>query len=513
MATNKFFASYDEIIDVNTEKDTTSLLAFHTPTAEAPKQMLGPAFKLYKKYKYLGCDFQMAPAARMPVDPLGISYDEQTDQMDPRDIFNPILVKGCHGEDLGGILSRLVYGETLQGSTPGMDIIQIDNSHLTNYPELDSQIGILRNPLDALYYRSLTDRSWGKVDPSRGFSKHGLHPLVYKVASTMPLDPYMTESGAVNYPLGAPSYTGDVPNAITLAGYPNMDGSRKVTPKFLTPQLTGLGWMDTSTNLGVPTPDLTELIESFSQDDYASGVAQSSIMNAISTQNIPVVPKIFMFLMLLPPAMKTKQYYRIVVSHHFEFADFRGCSMAGEYLPREFLQSGTNAYYNTDVEISYDEALYNGEIVTPADVSALQIRLRCTDDEVEGPTSYLTDGACTGEGVTTIVNLGTVQIQSIFRTTTSCQPDEHTVLYWSASGTLSFDFEGERYTRDLAAIVYQAEETVDDDRINCGMYPQPTISGSGNSSIMASTGYVTFVFADGTNARIQLTAIVEGSSA
>lgn len=106
MTTQYATASYQEIIDLHTETDKVSVIGIHTPVTQTPYDMLQPFFDAFQKYHYDGCNLVMVPAARLPADPSQVSYGAGEPPIDPRDLLNPILWHGCHGESLGSVLNQ-----------------------------------------------------------------------------------------------------------------------------------------------------------------------------------------------------------------------------------------------------------------------------------------------------------------------------------------------------------------------------------------------------------------------
>lgn len=315
MATQKVFASYQEVIDLHTESDRVTVLGIHTPTGSFPRQMFKGFFDQFKKYKYLGCSISLVPAARLPADPSMISYEGGEAVLDARDLMNPLMFHGCHGDDLGTILNQL-YGDDagVSDSIVGIDVG--GNTPIGTY-----------EAFERLYYKALTDKSWKKAHPMKGFRKSGLRPLVYSMATNRQLMPGSVSTilgdnaplgfdsaGNFRNPLGDPSSDFDIneeESAITVHPY------TKRNLQFFTPKLTGLGWIDTRNVLtkGREYQDDGTLDEQLIYD----------INNAFEV-NYAELPKIFMGCILLPPAYKTEQYYRMIVNHSFAFKQFRGIS-------------------------------------------------------------------------------------------------------------------------------------------------------------------------------------------
>ena len=159
-------------------------IGIHTPCTSTPVKMLQGFWKQFRKVKYLGCSLSLVPAARLPADPLQVSIGAGEPTIDPRDMLNPIMFHGCHGDDMGAILDTLYSGD----SSGTSDIVrkQSDSAVLDVFSE--NQKG--NDYVDALYYRSLTDRTWAKAHPQVGFRKSGLRPLVHQIVANRPFSQY-----------------------------------------------------------------------------------------------------------------------------------------------------------------------------------------------------------------------------------------------------------------------------------------------------------------------------------
>ena len=339
-------ASFTEIIDFNTLMGKTSVLALHTPDVKTAKKMMPGLFQTFRKYKYLGASVRITPqAGALPLDPLGVSANPSDAQMDPRDVFNPILFRGCHGEDLGSIMNNWVYSNANnEFSGIGFDFNQIGadgGSSLINADDI----------LTPYYYRCLVDKHWKKVDPNRGFSKGNFRPLVYQLASTRPLNPVSMDSNevfGVNQVFGSSM---GASGALSVTGVPEVsigsDGfpvSYRNNVQFLTPRLTTLGWMDTRQNLGpIVPPSHTDVVDALKasegypadadQNDALDLIGLSYLQGVADSFNPVALPKLFMGVWILPPAQSTpgQRYFRASVVHRFAFKDLRGISEVGDY--------------------------------------------------------------------------------------------------------------------------------------------------------------------------------------
>lgn len=342
MATNFATASYQEVVDLHTESKTVSVIGIHTPNTSTPVKMLGGFWKQFRKVKYLGCSISLVPAARLPADPLQVSIGAGEPTIDPRDMLNPIMFHGCHGDDMGAILDTLYSGEALGTS----DIVrkQSDSAVLDVFSE--NQVG--NDYVDALYYRSLTDRTWAKAHPQVGFRKSGLRPLVHQIVANRPFSQFSPDDRTGDIPPvslnsdGVPKSTGQFgpysPSQGSFAAYPSpgLPDTNEVDTEtnfvignggaggyaFATSGLRPLGWQDTQTSLMTTSQYVSDPLTGNAEQD-AQKIADTWTKVVVPN----TIPKFYMGMILLPPAYKTEQWFRLQINHNFAFKGFRGISM------------------------------------------------------------------------------------------------------------------------------------------------------------------------------------------
>nr|QBP37160.1 capsid protein [Porcine associated porprismacovirus] len=344
MATNFATASYQEVVDLHTESKTVSVIGIHTPNTSTPVKMLGGFWKQFRKVRYLGCSLSLVPAARLPADPLQVSIGAGEPTIDPRDMLNPILFHGCHGDDMGAILDTLYSGE----SSGTSDVVrkQSDSAVLDVFSE--NQVG--NDYVDALYYRALTDRTWAKAHPQVGFRKSGLRPLVHQVVANRPfsqfspddrtssLGPTTFKSGGTPVTAGQIGANGgsgsDVTNWVAVLPSPGLPDT--VEPEgptfeinanrngyaFATSGLRPLGWQDTQTSFMTTQAYVSQALTGNAAQD-AQKIADTWTKVVVPN----TIPKFYMGMIMLPPAYKTEQYFRLAINHRFAFKGFRGISM------------------------------------------------------------------------------------------------------------------------------------------------------------------------------------------
>lgn len=287
MSTNYATAKYQEIYDVNTVSNKVSVIGIHTPVGAKPRQMLAGFFTQFRKYKYKGCSVVGTPAQRLGLNLAQLSTTAGASTVNPKDVFNPALVRGCHGDNLNSALNSIYKGSfQSEGSSLGMDQFT------------DSVVPAGSLSWESMYYRMLQDPSFKKFSLSSGIKLSGLHPLVYNVATNHQIVP--NESSAT---VGQIDYSGEaggfIINAQSGGLVPDGAGSSSGAPKyFMTNRLQALGWLDTR-----------------------------QVINSSGTSTAPgytVLPKIFMACIVLPMAKSDSVVtsMRFVVTHFFEFKEF-----------------------------------------------------------------------------------------------------------------------------------------------------------------------------------------------
>lgn len=306
--------SFTQTYDLNTEEGAPTLLGIHTPIGGDAWRFLGMWFRGFTKYKYLGCDITIVNAARLPVDPEQLGKIEGENYIDPRDTLNPIMFKGCHGESLGEVINSLYGGLTsdiFKGTT--LDKIQM-NALLENF-----------------YYTALGDDAWRKSPVQKTLRIRGLHPLCYNLATTHQIAPsngMLASQYAENTYNESTPPTGNPPANPQSGGFYGTTGVasprvmnttvydanqnafvNKTVGSVFTNKLTRLGWLDTMQFLGGATKSMV----------FESG-------------KITELPKLFMGVLMLPPAYLTRQYLRVIITHRFAFKGIRTVTTGGNTI-------------------------------------------------------------------------------------------------------------------------------------------------------------------------------------
>lgn len=291
MSTNYARAKYQEIYDVNTKSNEVSLIGIHTPIGAKPRQMLSGFFTQFRKYKYSGCSVVATPSARLPLSLAQLTVEAGTSGINPKDVWNPILVRGCHGDNLNSALNSIYKGSFQnEGSALGKDSFGT------------SVVPAGGLTWEQMYYRMLQDPSFKKFSMSSGIKLTGLHPMVYNVASDKQILP--NESHLAT---GAGAQDTASPYIIGMNGQTRGDVAKGnatsdvIFPNFMTNRLQKLGWMDTRQILNGSYPGTKNVSPGYT-----------------------TIPKIFMACIVLPMAKsaETVTSMRFIVTHYFEFKEF-----------------------------------------------------------------------------------------------------------------------------------------------------------------------------------------------
>lgn len=321
MATNMVYASFSEVYDLHTEVGKPTVIGVHTPQQNIVQQMLKGFFTQYRKFRYLGCDLTFIPVSTLPADPLQVSYSAGETTIDPRDMVNPILYKGCHGNSLGSVLDALLP-DGLTGSSIGSSV---DRQQVSTV----SGVTVSSGDLITLYYQGLSSPEWGKAHVQRGFRKAGLYPLVYNMATDTPISNRDVNMGTVGDNASfSGSYAptaGSVPPSRVGEG---LDFGTTGVGRQFTNRVQRLGWLDTF----LPTRT----------------TAPTAEMGVGSTENFAGIPKLMMMCILMPPAYKTEFYFRMVIRHKFAFRDF-GMAV-GPGAPYFGSENPEGGYHSPDME-------------------------------------------------------------------------------------------------------------------------------------------------------------------
>lgn len=300
------FRTFTETYDLNTEQDCPTLLGIHTPIGKNPYHFLYPAFMMYRKYKYLGCDLTVVNAAHLPVDPSAFAIEGGTVNVDPRDTLNPILFKGCHGDSLGDIIDSM-YGGLAS------DVFKLSS--------IDKEK--LATTLSNFYYTALGDDAWRKSPVQKTLQIRGLHPIVYQLGTQMQVAP-SNDIEDSNYWENGGVTTGTPTTGVN----DQVEGSPRATISntHRTFTVAGSSFFDPTTGSytsGNPMSMFTTHTRPLGWMDTQQIAGNGTTVLPFDKAKIAMLPKIFMGVLMLPPANRAYQYLRVIIRHKFAFKEYR----------------------------------------------------------------------------------------------------------------------------------------------------------------------------------------------
>lgn len=288
MATNFASAKYQEILDVNTVQNKCTVIGIHTPTSTTPYVKLAGFFTQFRKFKYAGAKVQVIPAATLPADPLQVGFEAGENTIDMRDMLNPILFHGCHGEDMNAAWNSIFKASHNRFSWGSADAD-------------DQSFSGADDSIEAYYYAALTDHTWKKYNIQSGFQLPELAPRVWKANTLNPVVPNASQATE-----GGLSQFGGILNPVHNTGGTQEAGvtTNNFHNRVVSSGTVPLGWLPTR------------------QFNMSSTAAQTAYMSGSLVQ----LPKIFMGVLVLPPCYLQELYFRVVITHTFLFKEFT-CSL------------------------------------------------------------------------------------------------------------------------------------------------------------------------------------------
>nr|WCR62172.1 MAG: capsid protein [Smacoviridae sp.] len=374
-------ATYKEIYDIHTDTESTSILTLHTPINTMPRQILKGFFDQYRRFKYRGATVTLRPVAKLPADPEQISYGPGDTGIDPRDLMDPVLMRGYSGESLGTFLNTYnVAGPQVkqQQLTAGGSYETFRNDgwfgssvDKSSFFDQDNAVDWRSSYLEKLYYQSLSDPGFKKIKPQNGFRKF-FYPLVYDLVTTTqklahnyddtsPINDQQNANGGLVYgrgitsnvaptnlgirdrleasedmtesPLSPSEGTGNFPVETDLPiqfiqGVSSSQATgrwyyvRKTTP-ILTSRKKRLGWLDTDSvvvNNSVKEPTFVA-----GDNTYAGMGLPPLTVRKPNPADAPAttLPLINMGVLIFPKAHRQEMFWRLEIKHHFDFSKYR----------------------------------------------------------------------------------------------------------------------------------------------------------------------------------------------
>lgn len=290
--TNYVKQKYTYFLDISTNTSAPTLVNI-TAGGLTPQRRLKPFFASFKYFKLGKVKVRFVPAATLPVDPTGLSYEAGASTVDPRDQFNPGLVRITNGED---VLDA--FGNNLNMNS---------------------------------YYSSMLDSRWYKFQLQTGFSRTA-RPLLWNVVQPHQSSVAVTNmhqamdciSTAAHMPI-----KNDYSNPyLTVAPAPYMPVRSNTTSE---PTIYFADRVNLRSNDPIPSDtDITNhtvpvrFYDTMQNDmliqngrEKVSWMPTDMLDNYMHGAN--TVPEVDLITVILPKAYKTKYYYRVYVSEEVMF--------------------------------------------------------------------------------------------------------------------------------------------------------------------------------------------------
>lgn len=281
MTTNRVYVKMRETYDLSTKENSLGVIGIHTPRGSPLSLQYDGLFKNFKFMRFLKCDVKIACASLMPLDPLQVGLE--AGEVNPQDIFNPILYTAVSNDYFGRIQSLIYsmsYNEAKGPSAEWDDDVVANYNANTDNPQVSA--------LD-VYYGLLATDQFSTAMPQQGLAMRGLVPMCHKVAFDKGVSGRATFSDAgLNVTIANPIERGN--------GYEEVGM-----------YTTGI----------TPMPRIPTMVA-------RSGSPQASQQTPtnIYQNNVSYNP-VYCGMIIMPPAVLQKLYFRMTVTWTIEFSEFR----------------------------------------------------------------------------------------------------------------------------------------------------------------------------------------------
>ena len=296
-----------ETYDLSTQVDKMGVVGIHTPTGTLIDKLWGGLVSQYRKFRFVKCDVAMACASMLPADPLQVGIE--AGEIAPQDMFNPILFRAVSNDALSNILSYIISLGAVGGD--GTTRVDVNQGSVVSSSAPGFKLGDADRDQHKMYYGLLTDSSgWRKSMPQAGLSMRGLYPLVYQVVSNFGSNSWVANASTV---IPDNKGGGVDPNVIADTHQPRayvVDSSAS----------TGItSYRIRGPSMRMPFVDTVCFVNQGFRDTNVT--FSSNGANVVS--NTGKLPPCYVGLIVLPPAVQNKLYYRLKVTWTVEFTGLR----------------------------------------------------------------------------------------------------------------------------------------------------------------------------------------------
>lgn len=296
-----------ETYDLSTQVNKMGVVGIHTPTGSLVDKLWGGLTAQYKKFRFAKCDVAMACASVLPADPLQVGIE--AGEIAPQDMFNPILYRAVSNDSLSNILSYIIGLGAAGGD--GTTSVDVNQGSVVSASTPGFKLGDAELDQQKMYYGLLADSSgWRKAMPQAGLAMKGLYPLVYQVVSNFGSNSFVGSATSV-----LPDGKGGATDVNVLddghdpSGYVVNSNAVSAIPSH---RIRG-------PSMRMPFIDTVTYVNSGFKDTNIT--FPSNAANVAS--NTGKMPPCYVGLIVLPPAVQNKLYYRLKVTWTIEFVGLR----------------------------------------------------------------------------------------------------------------------------------------------------------------------------------------------
>ena len=340
-----------ETYDLSTQVSKMGIVGIHTPTGPLVERMWPGLVRQYGKFRFAKCDVAMACASMLPADPLQIGVEAGS--IAPQDMFNPILYRAVSNATMNNFLSLMKFSGSINANSQNGAQINFGSIVSENDPNFQGGSGAEPTAIDNfdMYYGLLSDTSsWRKAMPQSGLSMRNLVPLVYEVYANNGINQAsgVGVSGAPGnglfdldiygnfYQDASSSLDSEVSNELTERSGVAAPVSSQFT-KFKG-KSRPMPWVNTK--FWTQVSDNTQPNANYDGSMITKTEGDNAFANLQS--NVGRVPPCYVGLIVLPPAVLNRLFYRIKVTWTIEFKELQSTAEVASWLGLSAL--GTISY-------------------------------------------------------------------------------------------------------------------------------------------------------------------------
>lgn len=279
-----------ETYDLSTKLGRMTLIGVHTPKKELIQKMY-PGFAMqYKYFRINSVSIKMASVSTLPVSPDQVGADSS--QIAPEDMLNPILYKAVSNNSWSTMEARLAgLGYQISNPSGNADPKIVGNMAFTEDDSVSNADNTSELPV---YYSLLSGRQGFRVaHPQQGLAMRNLKPIVFEKWYTH----------GVNDAHGIVEKWDGTTSEYDQAEIPprEMLGRAHRMPKINTTYLTGIG------------ADSEQRPTNWERNGMGNGAPFNYQCQ------MPDIEPVMLAMAILPPCVRTKMYYRMVVRCSISF--------------------------------------------------------------------------------------------------------------------------------------------------------------------------------------------------